>query len=49
MVSKTNTNPCSYPVPADLREKERKAGKEKAEKEKARKEGRLENEAQMPC
>lgn len=34
MVSKTSTNPCSYPVLADLREKERKAGKEKTEKEK---------------
>lgn len=39
MLFKTNTNPCSYPVPADLREKEKKVGKEKAEKEEERREG----------
>lgn len=28
-VSKTNTNPCSYPVPADLRGEERKEEKKR--------------------
>lgn len=45
-VSKTNTNPCSYPVPADLREEERREEKKRQEKKRQRKkrEGRLEKE-----
>lgn len=46
-VSKTNTNPCSYPVPADLREGERKEEKKRQWKERKARKGRLEKEAQM--
>lgn len=43
-VSKTNTNPCSYPVPVDLRGKNGRKGSGRREKQEK---GRLEKEAQM--